>query len=300
MAVYGWRLGHKRAVLASVMVLGLALAIVGSNGRSWGRSDAGRVGIWRVAVKAWSAAPYLGHGPDTFENSFRQYRDAEFAKIEDSDSYGQADAHNDLLQVLATGGLLGLLVYLGLAVMAFRAVKHNAAALASLTALFVNAKFNPVPLEAMVLAAVLVGLASNRESRIYQVNPVLLDFGRCCMVGLVAFTIRLSHADYLAKKGEFQKAMAKNPWELSYKTSFVNYTSDAIRADDDGIISTGAIAPARLAGRDAIKNRPQVAQAWYIASVAAKLDGKEWRPFLARGLALDPMHRPMLRMAGGL
>ena len=298
MAIYAWRKGHERLVLVAVLALGLAFAAVGAGGRSWGRSDAGRVGIWRLAVKAWSSAPYLGHGPDSFENSFRRYRDAEFAKIEDSDSYIQADAHNDVLQVLATGGTVGLLAYLGLAVMAFRAVRHHPAVLAGLSALFVNAKFNPIPLEGMVLAGVMVGLASNRESKVYEVNPVFWNFARCCMVGLVCIVARLAHADYLADKGYFLKAIERNPWEMSYRSSFVNYTIDAIRADEDGAISPGVTEPALWAGLVGLKMRPATSTAWYTAAMSAKISGKPWEPILERGLLLDPMNRPMLRMVG--
>lgn len=50
--------------------------------------------------------PVIGSGPDTFELGFRRNKSAQYVKASSALEY-QAHAHNDILEVLVTTGLLG-------------------------------------------------------------------------------------------------------------------------------------------------------------------------------------------------
>lgn len=68
-----------------------------------GSSAQYRIRIWRLALKMVSDKPLLGSGPDTFKENFFHYRFPEFDTDLPADK-----AHNDMLQISTTVGLLGL------------------------------------------------------------------------------------------------------------------------------------------------------------------------------------------------
>ena len=74
-----------------------------------GGSSAARLEIWRAAVAAWRARPILGHGPDSFAVVFPRFQTPEYWRWE----WGVAPfhAHSLYLQLLATRGISGLLVF---------------------------------------------------------------------------------------------------------------------------------------------------------------------------------------------
>ncbi len=125
-------------------------------------SDAGRFETWRIAVMAWRAHPILGWGPDTFTLAFRQFMTQRFVDANKQDIFIQQSAHNDILQVLSTLGVIGLAAYtyLNMRVARLLAKADDPEALGitgAIAALFINAKFNPIPLAVMVIAACLIG-----------------------------------------------------------------------------------------------------------------------------------------------
>ncbi len=81
-----------------------------------------RAYIWRETIPLIMQRPLLGHGPDNFSRPFYTYTDKDskaFQKV-DGQVVGVDRAHNDLLQVAATTGLLGLGAYLWIFVAYFR------------------------------------------------------------------------------------------------------------------------------------------------------------------------------------
>jgi len=119
-------------------------------------SDTGRYGTWLIALKGGFRYPLLGWGPDTFFVAN--------VAIDRTAREMQASAHNDILQAWCTTGLLGLSAYMWLWWKVLRAAwfpvwgdGRHAAVFGSLVALFVAAKFNPVPSPAMFLCAALLG-----------------------------------------------------------------------------------------------------------------------------------------------
>lgn len=157
----------RQAVIAIGGALGaVALAIIWTRASSL-VSDLGRLDVWRAAVAVWRDAPMLGTGPDTFVLAFRAHIGPDFIAHMSSAAASQQSAHNDLLQVLSTMGLIGLAAYVVLLVGILAVVvgalripiyrESSAAVAAALLALFMVAKVNPVPLSATVIAAILLG-----------------------------------------------------------------------------------------------------------------------------------------------
>lgn len=70
-----------------------------------------RLHIWRPAFRIIGSHPLLGVGLDTFKIAFPFYSGIEFNQI-DGQFVSSRTAHNELLQVAATTGLLGLVSYL--------------------------------------------------------------------------------------------------------------------------------------------------------------------------------------------
>jgi hypothetical protein len=138
--------GSSRALLAALVVFtvagtavaaaGVASGNLGSSGRAEGARDGElstqiRLYIWRETVSMILDRPLLGHGPDNFAEPFRPYAGEDLqGAIGNDDGRGRTlrvdRAHNDLLQVAATTGLLGLAAYLWIFVSFFRhAYRHG-------------------------------------------------------------------------------------------------------------------------------------------------------------------------------
>jgi O-antigen ligase/type II secretory pathway pseudopilin PulG len=84
-----------------------------------------RLHIWRDTLPMILDSPLLGYGPDNFQESFKPYigQDLETALTSDPhEVLGVDRAHNHLLQLAATTGLLGLAAYLWVFVSYFRNV----------------------------------------------------------------------------------------------------------------------------------------------------------------------------------
>ncbi|MBI1797272.1 MAG: O-antigen ligase family protein [Candidatus Eisenbacteria bacterium] len=72
-----------------------------------GGSGASRLEIWRGAVAAWRARPWLGHGPDTFDLVFPRFQPVAYWRLEWS--LAPFHAHSIVLHTLATRGVIGLI-----------------------------------------------------------------------------------------------------------------------------------------------------------------------------------------------
>jgi O-antigen ligase/Tfp pilus assembly protein PilF len=79
-----------------------------------------RLHIWVPALSMIKANPILGTGLDTFKTVFPRYATTAFAAI-DGANVASRTAHNEILQVLATQGIVGFLVVLGLTLFILRA-----------------------------------------------------------------------------------------------------------------------------------------------------------------------------------
>ena len=291
-------------------------------------ADLARREVWGTAWKAFVRNPWIGAGSDGFEDAFRLLRSEHYAALMTSE-HNQAYPHNDILQVLASLGLLGAAVYawlLGaLAKAARRALEPQAsrplaAGLAAGTlALWVNLEVNPVALEVLVFAAVasglLVSLSSAVETPRRLPRPLFLAAGALATLSL-ACALGMARADVLFKGGAraqaagdfnsarflFARARKAAPCELSYNLAEVNALGDWINASHDVSERLGLLALAEADGREAVSCHPRQVNAHYIAGAAARmhydLGFKDQLAVAARefdaALALDPLFEPLL------
>ncbi len=73
-------------------------------------SVASRLVLWDTTLRMIKTRPLLGFGPDTYALAFQRYQPADWYKIIKEEA--QPDkAHNEMLQIAVTAGLLGLIVY---------------------------------------------------------------------------------------------------------------------------------------------------------------------------------------------
>jgi O-antigen ligase/tetratricopeptide (TPR) repeat protein len=110
-------LQKRRLVLAALLitvVTGLGVFTPGM--RDAVRARAERIGdvgarkeLWAASVRILRRFPLLGSGPDTFALAFQKERTREFRRIECDRTPTQA--HNDILQLLATHGSIGLAAF---------------------------------------------------------------------------------------------------------------------------------------------------------------------------------------------
>ncbi len=105
-------------------------------------SDGMRIQTWIIALKAWWSAPLLGVGPDCFTDAFMRFRGSDWVA---GGILVQDNAHNLVLHVLATQGLLGLAVWANLGL--------RAPMTASLAALLAYGMFEPIPFMAWCIIA---------------------------------------------------------------------------------------------------------------------------------------------------
>jgi|GEM_PF-1091180 O-antigen ligase/Flp pilus assembly protein TadD len=112
----------KIAIVAVVFITaaGIFLATLGriSVYRLWDSAvhpaksfSTSRLHIWIPAIKIIEANPVFGTGVDTFKTVFPQYEGTNFAKI-DGANVSSRTAHNELLNIGATMGLVSLGIYL--------------------------------------------------------------------------------------------------------------------------------------------------------------------------------------------
>ena len=108
----------RRILLAGTLVLILILLLVGTvRGVSFQDrlTDTSalqmRLYTWKMSLPAVWQKPFLGWGPDHFGNAFPQNAGSESMQVFGGIVYADK-AHNDLLQVAVTTGLLGLVAYM--------------------------------------------------------------------------------------------------------------------------------------------------------------------------------------------
>lgn len=315
MVVYVLRKQESRAralALLGLLAAGVAVAVF-FNTRPWLDSDKERIEVWKIALTVAKAAPLFGHGPDSFDRSFRLHKTPDFVISVGTDRNIQADAHNDVLQAAATLGLFGVLAYGLLLLAAFRSLIWKApwldelspmhdAGMGSMVALFVNAKLNPVPLEALVLAGVILGYLSTRDSRREPLPRSPRYLIPAAAVAAVALVVGLASADQAAGKTDFvslSRAVAINPFEVTYKTRLINAAIAELNSTRDPARRGQIITTIRAAALAGVRLRPENSTAWYVAGVEATIErelGLRERlpfPYYERARQLDPYFGPI-------
>jgi len=327
----GYWLMSRRPGASLAPSAGLAAAVVAAavawtfrSGAS--ASDVARREVWGTAWTAFVQSPWIGVGPDGFEDAFRRLRSAAFVAALGSDHY-QAYPHNDVLQALSSLGLLGAAAYAWLLValakaarraLAVDATRALAAGLAAgLLALWVNAGFNPLALEVLVFAGAAAGLlASLGEAPPSAAFPRAVFIAAAALLAIsLAGSLRMARADAVFKRGAkaqasgdfalarrlFARSRAAAPCELSYILAEVNAAGDWINATKSVPERLALLALVEADGRQAKACHPRQSLAPYIAGAAARMHAdlgmKDHLTIAARefdaALALDPKLVPL-------
>lgn len=336
-AEFAWR-SRRTAVLAAAAALVLAGAIwaLRSSGRPFLASDLARAEGWRVAWQLFLREPWLGHGPDTFEQVFREHRTEAFMRVEGW-RHHHGHAHNDLLQSLVTTGFFGAAAYAGLWLALFLAARsalrvdsfrEDAAALSgALLSFFISLKFNPMSVEVWVTGAALAGLlaggAASPARDAGETAPPAGAWGKALTLFLAAAAstwgwgrlgladrhfqkarVHMGRGDAASVLAETRRALALNPCELKYHMVLVNQLTDLVRAVK-GLEARGPLlAEAEASGRKAALCHPRDVNAHYIYGYAALISGEAGlRQNLAlaereldAAIALDPGFLPLLEL----
>jgi hypothetical protein len=112
----------------------------------------------------FKAHPLVGNGPGTFQMVVRKYISAPYIIAHHSTTTSSANAHNQILQVLANTGLIGMLGYICVAscavVVALKASASKALLVGSMVVYGICAMFNPVVHSATFILCALLGAAS--------------------------------------------------------------------------------------------------------------------------------------------
>lgn len=197
--------------------------------------------MWKIAVVQFLRTPWLGSGPDTFVLPFCRFRAEPFAGAARR-GWVHDQAHNDILQVLATMGLAGMLAYgwlhWALVRAALPAVRSNAPealeAAAALFAVWVAAKFSALSLSAVwpacwVAGTLLAPPEAPPEGRAWRASKAAL-FLLC--VGASSFSaLRAAAAEHSSRLGalarrsgamregaaHLEKALSLRPEVLQYR-----------------------------------------------------------------------------------
>lgn len=282
-AYLAWTGRLKARQFAAAAVLLAAGVLILVQLRPVAQSDSMRLHLWESGLRVFMANPWLGSGPDTFQSALGRAMTDGFLRTHGR-IFSQNNAHNDLVQVLATTGLAGLTAYLWLLVGAARAVRqalsdparrHLAAALsAALLGLFLQAKFNAAPLASLALASLFAGLLA-RPGKASLPRAASVPAALFCLAAL-GLAGRLYWADRahmtaisLANAGRYQEALdgyrrasRLNPTETSYPLARVGLLINLAK-----VASTPAV---RLKFLDEAVDAARVSAAWRPASVVAQ------------------------------
>lgn len=298
------------AILVGLVAAGLLLAAVVLRPTAKA-SDSARWALWESVARSVPRQPWLGSGPDSIQALLRRERNADFIRIL-GPTKSQVSAHNDLLQVLATMGLAGLAAYLWLLAGAWRCVsaalkesRHRSAVAAiagALAGLFVQAKFNPVPLGALVLAALFLGLTARGEPKPGRALPfkALAVFTCASVLGLALWLCRADRAFHRARSYEaagrpgpalkaYRAAVALNPYEFHYRLNAARYTAALAVANPDPGIRLMLLEEAVASGREGARLRPALADGFAMHGTYLLLAGAHGAPprFQEAAAALD-------------
>ncbi len=181
-------------------------------------SDIRRV-VWQGAWKVWQRYPVFGSGVETFAYSYYQDRPAEHNLLSEWD-FLYNKAHNELLNFLATTGIVGLLSYLSLFVALFiylikqwqlkQLTSQKIALASSLLAMFISNFFGFSTVTSNLLFAIFASVLLQTDQvwpKIKNKKFNFLEYLAIVFLLLAVFTLnrgvwKIWRADYLFSNGK--------------------------------------------------------------------------------------------------
>ncbi|MFA6244788.1 MAG: O-antigen ligase family protein, partial [Candidatus Hydrogenedentales bacterium] len=167
---------------SSLTVLAAMIAVVQRAG-SFG-SDMGRLEIWRIAYHSFLDRPLFGWGPDTFEVVMRRYIGESFVAIHGGQVV-HPGAHNMILQVLYSTGVVGLLLLIvGVYMMGTELAdvgEDDIPAVGASVALATCSLVNPVPTAALG-ALICLWAPMFRDGSVNRRGLTLAQAGACLVL----------------------------------------------------------------------------------------------------------------------
>ena len=219
----------KRLIIPAIAFIGLGVLYL----TRLPVSDLMRFELAKISWASFKERPWLGSGPETFLLEFRRFRtDAYIAQAETTISV-QASAHNDILQALVTTGIPGVLALAWLWFAVFKAAWDGKDALvfSVMAALFVQAKFNPLPIPVLAVAALFAAKLPSR--RLLSETTGRVAGGGCEIIAVAGFAIcvlmgagdrayKTATIDQARAAYHLHRAISWAPWEPHYRQELVN------------------------------------------------------------------------------
>ena len=173
-------------------------------------ADSGRLETWKIAGRMFRDNPLFGVGPGAFDIAFRKYIGEGFVSTYGNVELQQFHAHNGLLQVLSTSGLIGLA---GFSLIWMYMIKEarKCRILAGVLAAYATASFfNPMPHSATALVAIMLGAGATIEARNWRRPWQII-----VMVGMALFICaRIFVGDFYRAQAIGNRSYQKGLWAL--------------------------------------------------------------------------------------
>lgn len=292
-----------------------------------GGPDLARLKTWEAAVQALRHHPLTGTGPDTLLLAFRRHRTEETIRAL-GDRTGSYSANNDIVQLGATMGLLGLAAYAfflwGLFRLLSRAARADgkegfaAVLCGSAAGLFLYAKYFLLPLPVLAGSAAGLGLIAGvpphrgpandgKRARAWAVlgllSLILLLIGRLCLADLQQGRAVRAAArnDAAAAAAAIENAVRLVPSEMRYQVALNQLLLDTARGVPEPTQRRDLLISAAKSGETAVRWHPQDPAAHHMLGASLLLLSQDGGPdrlaeadaALDRAQELDPYFLPL-------
>ena len=261
--------------------------------------DAGRWAIWSAGWQMFLERPLVGWGPDTFGQTFGQFARPDYWLPNDGTT--PARAHNPLIQVLATQGLLGAcaMIY---GVWAIVRSPLSPPLAASLAGFAIAQLFGFMSLGSASLAVVLLGIVSRQNERaIVMATPRAavrwpgVPVAIACAYLFSILVIDSLRASIASREGRHDEAVQLSPREAIYWQRLAWHAEERMNAD--GHDDTETLERMLIGYGEALKRHPHDAffaggKARALAGLARLRRAEPADAYTAfdRAIALDPVN----------